>query len=201
VISEPALETAVENHDVAEWVDEWREACGELFPWSFEFAGDQGRLLDTETGHGITRLAEGDTLELLRSTLEWSPSKEFALSMFVGNLSRGDSAWSPRGIQSDWSVYLFRSSDGRGWPVLGVEPPTLVHSIGWADDGTAVALGIAPDEDGECLYIWRLVVDELHVRVERHRGPVVDASQRDQLGERWLAWVRSHYPEVQWVSE
>jgi hypothetical protein len=200
-IAKPVLETAVENSEIARWIDEWKEACGEFFPWSFEFTGYQGRMLDTETGRGIMRLAEGDTLGVLRSTLEWSPSNSFALSMFVDNLSRQDSAWSPCSTQRDWSVYLFRGSDGRGWPVLGIEQPTLLHSIGWADEGTAVALGIAADEEGECLHIWRLIVDDLYVRVERHKGPAVDAAQRDELAGRWLTWVRSHYPEVRWVSE
>lgn len=200
-VPEPILETLIGNREITRWVDEWTAVCGELLPWSFAFADFNTRLLSEEAGREFGLLADGDALEALRSTLEWSPSDEFALTMFVHNLNRRESGWNLQRVEPDRWIYLFRASDSKGWPILIAGPSTRLHSIGWTGDRTAVVLGISPDGEEDCLYIWRFDVDGLIVRVERHKGPVVTSSQYEQLTRRWQIWMRKHYPDIEWASE
>ena len=149
----------------------------------------------------IRRLAEGEALDVLRSTLEWSPSKDLALNMFVHNLGRSGSEWSPHREEPDRWLYLFKTPDAKGWPVLVVGPSTLLHSIGWTDDRVSIVLGIARDGSADCLYIWRMLVTDTIVRVERHKGPDVTPAQLEELKHRWPAWIRARYPEVEWAAQ
>jgi hypothetical protein len=201
IVSEPILQSAGENPDVSSWVEEWAEECGAFSPWSFEFLGVEKRVLETASGRDFLLLADADARDALRSTLEWSPSNDFAFNIFVHNMSRRGSAWSPRRVEPEQWLYLFRAADHRGWPVLILGPSAFVHAIGWTDERTAVALGIAPDDTVDCLYLWRMQVDDSTVTVERHQGPAVSDAQRERLSGRWLAWVKSHYPEVEWAAE
>ncbi len=201
ISSRPILQSATANPDVSKWLNEWTAECGTFFPWSFEFLDVQKRSLDPARGREFSLLAEGDALEALRSTLEWSPSHDFALNMFVHNLGRRGSSWSLSRVEPEQWLYLFRVADGRGWPVLILGPSALLHAIGWTDERTAVALGIAPGDSVDCLYIWRMQIGDSTVTVERHRGPAVTATQRLGLAERWRAWVASHYSEVEWAAD
>jgi hypothetical protein len=200
-VATSVLESAVVNHEIGRWVDQWTEVCGELFPWSFEMLDIQVHSFDPEKGREMTLLAQGDALKLLRATLEWSPSGDFALNMFVHNMIRRGAAWSLKRQEPERWLYLFGAAEGKGWPVMTVGPSTLLHAIGWIDERTAVVLGIAPVDSVDCLYIWRVTVDDTTARVESHKGPVVTASQHESLNRRWQAWVRSHYSEVDWAVD
>ena len=199
--AEPVLNAATANPDVAGWVEQWTEVCGTLYPWSFEFIDVQERSLNPDASREITWLAEGEALDVLRSTLEWSPSKDLALNMFVHNLGRSGSEWSPHREEPDRWLYLFKTPDAKGWPVLVVGPSTLLHSIGWTDDQVSIVLGIARDGSADCLYIWRMLVTDTIVRVERHKGPDVTPAQLEELKHRWPAWIRARYPEVEWAAQ
>jgi hypothetical protein len=192
------LETAGSNNNVSQWIEVWKESCGELWPWSFLMEDSRIVELNPEDATEFPWMTNDEASMALRSTMDWSPEKDFGLNMFVHRFTEENGVWRALLTGTGQSVYLFRAADGRGWPVLEVESPTLVHATGWVGERSFVVLGVESGGEGEYLCIWRITLNDEFAVQERHRGQLVALPQKAALEERWSQWLESKYAGFEW---
>jgi len=181
-----------------QWIEIQKEIVGPMY---FQYFDEVKFALTPDDGKPLAQLVNGKEMDLIESTLQYSPERDRSVNMFVHNIEIHNTGWVPHRLSPDKHVYLFDEKSSRGWAILDIGSSGKLYSVGWVDNNTCVAFGLIPDVRTARLNAWRITVDFPNIRRERFLGPQVNDYQSTALDKKWQSWLKYRFSTITWWNE